>query len=99
MFKGFYIIWPGDLVFNWVKVILAILIEDHLRIIPVKFGSYWTDSIVGDMMFKGFYIIWPGDLVINWVKVILAILVEDHPRIIPVKFVWYWTNSIVGDDV
>ena len=29
MFKGFYIIWPGDLVFNWVKVILAILkIED-----------------------------------------------------------------------
>ena len=29
MFKGFYIIWPSDLVFNWVKVILAILVEDH----------------------------------------------------------------------
>ena len=38
MFKGFYIIWPSDLVINWVKVILAILIEDHPRIIHVKFG-------------------------------------------------------------
>ena len=35
MFKGFYIIWPSDLVFNLVKVILAILVEDHPRIIPV----------------------------------------------------------------
>ena len=34
--KGFYIIWPGDLVFNWVKVILAISVEDHPKIIPVK---------------------------------------------------------------
>ena len=48
MFKGFYIIWPGDLVLNWVMVILAILEEDHPRIIPVKFVWYWTDSIVGD---------------------------------------------------
>ena len=48
MFKGFYIIWPSDLVFNWVKVILAILVEDHPRIIPVKFVWYWTDNIVGD---------------------------------------------------
>ena len=54
MFKGFYIIWPCDLVFDWVKVILAILVEDilpvedHPRIIPVKFVWYWTDSIVGD---------------------------------------------------
>ena len=48
MFKGFYIIWPSDLVFNWVKVILAILVEDLPRIIPVKFVWYWTDSIVGD---------------------------------------------------
>ena len=38
MFKYFYIIWPGDLVFNQVKVIYAIVIEDHPRIIPVKFG-------------------------------------------------------------
>ena len=48
MFKGFYIIWPCDLVINWVKVILAILIEDHQRIIHVKFGYIWTYSIVGD---------------------------------------------------
>ena len=46
--KGFYIIWPGDLVFNWVKVILAISVEDHPKIIPVKFVWYWTNSIVGD---------------------------------------------------
>ena len=48
MFKGFYIIWPSDLVFNWVNVILAILVEDDPRIIPVKFVWNWTDSIVGD---------------------------------------------------
>ena len=38
MFKGFYTIWPGDLVFNQVKVIYAILIEDNPRVIPVKCG-------------------------------------------------------------
>ena len=36
MFNRFNIIWPDDLVFNQVKVIYAILIEDHPRIIPVK---------------------------------------------------------------
>ena len=48
MFKGFYTIWPGDLVFNQVKVIYAILIEDHPWIIAVKFDLIWTFSIVGD---------------------------------------------------
>ena len=48
MFKGFYIIWPSDLVFNWVKVILAILVEDHPRIIPVKFGWHLDYNIVED---------------------------------------------------
>ena len=52
MFKGFYIIWPGDLVFNWVKVILAILVEDHPRIIPVKFGWDWPGVVKEEMLFK-----------------------------------------------
>ena len=38
MFIGFYIIWPGDLVFNQDKVIYAFLKEGHLGINPVKFG-------------------------------------------------------------
>ena len=44
MFIGFYIIWPGDLVFNQVKVIYAILRKDHPRNIPVKFGYDWQSS-------------------------------------------------------
>ena len=48
MFKGFYVIWPSDLVSNQVRVILAILVEDFPRIISIKFGWYWTNSIVGD---------------------------------------------------
>ena len=48
MFKGFNIIWPSDLGIYWVRVILAILIEGHQRIIPVKFGYIWTYSIVED---------------------------------------------------
>ena len=50
MFKGFYIIWPSDLVNNWVKVILAILVEDHPRIIPVKIGWDWPRSLGGDVL-------------------------------------------------
>ena len=38
MFNSFYIIWPSDLVFKQVKVINAILIENHPRILSVKFG-------------------------------------------------------------
>ena len=48
MFEGFYIIWPHDLVINWVNDILAILIEDHQRIIPVKFDLIMTYSIEED---------------------------------------------------
>ena len=39
LFNVFNIIWPGDLIFNTVNVILAILIEDHLMLIPMKFGE------------------------------------------------------------
>ena len=45
MFKVVYIIRPGDLVFYQVKVIYNVLIEDHPRIITVKFGLIWIYSI------------------------------------------------------
>ena len=48
MFKGFYIIWPHDLVIIRIKVILAILVEDLLRISEVLLIAIQTDSIVGD---------------------------------------------------
>ena len=48
MFKGFYIIWPHDLVINWVKVILAILIEDHQGSFLWSLVKFGLNSIVGD---------------------------------------------------
>ena len=51
LFKGFYISCPSDLVFNQVNVILAILVENNPRIIPMKFQCNRTTGF----RWVGFY--------------------------------------------
>ena len=67
----FYIRWHHDLVFNQVKVILAILIENHPIITHVKYHLN-RQLPSNEYSFKRFSIIWPSDLIFNRINVVFS---------------------------
>ena len=70
--------------------ILAILVEGHPRIIPMKFYQHWPIGLKEEMLFKGFSIFSPSGHLVQRSGTILAILVEVHPSIDPIKFYQHW---------